>query len=184
MRSTIERYMAKCSAFNALGVNTRMRQASTLNRFSAENGDKPFALLDRKYLERLFASAPTPGSARTCLITLRPLMQWAMSEQLIEADPTLGIKIKLPQTEGHLTWSEEQIAQFELRWPIGSMERLALALVVHTGQRRSCVIKMGHKNIRDGVLTWKQIKKTKAGRVTVEIPVHPELAEAIAACTQ
>ena len=71
VRSTIERYMAKGSAFNALGVNTRMRQASTLNRFSAENGDKPFALLDRKYLERLFASAPTPGSARTCWITLR-----------------------------------------------------------------------------------------------------------------
>ena len=114
--------MAKCSAFNALGVNTRMRQASTLNRFSAENR-QAVALLDRKIGTALRVCADA-GLCATCLITLRPLMQWAMSEQLIEADPTLGIKIKLPQTEGHLTWSEEQIAQFELRWPIGSMEQL------------------------------------------------------------
>ena len=110
----------------------------TLKKFAQEHGSKPFALIDRKYLERLFASAPTPGIARTCLITVRPFMQWAVTENLIEVDPTLGMKIKLPKSDGHDTWSEEQIAQFEARWPIGTMERLALMLLTDTpaSQRR------------------------------------------------
>jgi integrase len=183
VKSTIERYIAECSAFNRLGKNTRQRQGSTLNRFSSERGDKPFAMLDRAGLDRIFASAKTPGIARTLLITLKPLFQWAVTEKLIAIDPSLGMKISLPSSDGHHTWTEEQIAQFEARWPIGTMERLALALLVHTGQRRSCVMRMGRHAIRDGVLVWQQIKKTRAGRQTVEIPVHPELAQAIAACT-
>jgi integrase len=105
-------------------------------------------------------------------------LQWAMTAQMIEADPTAGIKIKLPKTEGHDTWTDEQIAQFEARHPIGSRQRLALALLVHTGQRRGDVLRMGRQHVRDGFLSLKQ---QKTG-VEVDIPVHPELAAAIAAC--
>jgi len=48
----------------------------------------------------------------------------------------------------------------------------------HTGQRRSDVLRMGRQHVRDGILS---IKQQKTG-VEVDIPVHPELAAAIAAC--
>jgi integrase len=54
---------------------------------------------------------------------------------------------------------------------MGSKPRLALALLLYTGQRRSDVVKMGRQHIRAGVLTVKQ-EKTGA---TLAIPVHPHL---------
>jgi hypothetical protein len=52
------------------------------------------------------------------LLAIRNLMQWAVNERLVEADPTLGIKIKLPDTGGHHTWTDEEIAQFQAHYPI------------------------------------------------------------------
>ena len=84
---------------------------------------------------------PTPVVARTCLLAIRPLLQWSVTAQLIEDGPTAGIKIKLPQSDGHDTWTDEQIAQYEAHYPIGTKARLALALLVCTGQRRSDIIR-------------------------------------------
>jgi integrase len=166
------------NAFMQLGESTRALRRSILKKFCGLVGDKPITLLDRKYIERLLQNMPTPIVARTCLLAIRPLLQWSMTAQLIESDPTLGIKIKLPQSDGHDTWDEAQIAQFEAHFPIGSTPRLALALLLYTGQRRSDVIRMGRQHIKDGVLSITQ-KKTGA---QVDVPVHPELARAIAAC--
>jgi integrase len=167
------------NAFMQFGESTRALRRSVLKKFCKLVGDKPLALPDRKYLERLLQNMSTPVVARTCLLAIRPLLQWSMTAQLIAADPTAGIKIKLPQTDGFITWNEEQIAQFEARWPIGAKERLALALLVHTGQRRADVIRMGRQHVHDGVLKIKQSKRTRAGQMTVEIPMHPELKAAI-----
>ena len=182
VKSAIERYIAECSTFNGNGESTRARQASTLRKFSREHGDKPFALLDTEGVKRILADA-APQAARFHLICLRGLMQWAVSAKLIKVDPCVGLKVTPPKSDGHETWSEEQIAQFEAHWAIGTKERLALALLVHTGQRRSDVVRMGPQHVRNGVLKIKQQKKTKAGQQTVEFPAHPELASAIAACS-
>jgi integrase len=157
---------------------SRKRQASTLQNFCEIAGDNPLAALDRKYIDRVLADAPTMGVARTWLITVRPFLEWAVKQGMIESDATAGIKIKQAKSDGHHTWTDEQIAQFEARWPLGTRERLALALLIHTGQRRSDVLRMGRQHIRDGVL---HLKQRKTG-VECFIPVHPELAAAIAAC--
>lgn len=159
---------------------TRKRQASTLRKFCALDGvgTSPLALLNRKYVDRLLENIPLIGVRRTLLITIRPFLEWAVKQGMIESDATAGIVIKLPKSEGHDTWTDEQIAQFEARWPLGTRERLALALLIHTGQRRGDVLRMGRQHIRDGVLTLKQRKTS----VQVDIPVHPELGAAIAAC--
>src|SRR5262249_10440900 len=53
--------------------------------------------------------------------------------------------------------------------------RLALALLLYTGQRRGDVTRMGRQHIRDGVLT---ITQQKTG-TTVAVPVLPGLRAAI-----
>jgi hypothetical protein len=85
VKVAIERYLDECGTFNRLNKNTRQRQGSTLKKFSQEHGDKPFALLDRKYLERAFENASTPIVARTLLLAIRNFMQWAVNEGIIEA---------------------------------------------------------------------------------------------------
>jgi integrase len=166
------------NAFMQFGKSTRALRRTILKKFCGLVGDKALALLDCKYIDRLLENVPLVGVRRTLLITIRPFLEWAVKQQMIELDPTAGIRIKVPKTDGHHTWTEDEIAAFEARWPIGTPERLALALLVHTGQRRSDVLRMGRQHVRDGILT---IKQKKTG-VEVSMPVHPELAAAIAAC--
>jgi integrase len=161
--------------------DARKRQASTLRNFCKLDGvgTSSLALLDRKYIDRVIEDAPTVSIARTWLITVRPFLQWAVKQGMIETDATAGIVIKLPKSDGHATITEQQIAQFEKRWPIGTRERLLFALLIYTGQRVSDVLKLGHHSIQDGVFP---IKQQKTG-VEIFVPVHPELAAAIAACS-
>src|SRR5262245_45712024 len=90
---------------------------------------------------------------------------------LIDDDPTIGIKLRSVKGDGFHTWSEEEIAAFEAAHPIGSRERLALALGLHTGQRRGDVICMGRQHVRGDLL---HVVQQKTGKV-LAIPIHPEL---------
>jgi integrase len=83
-----------------------------------------------------------------------------------------GIKIK---SQGFQTWSEDHIAQFEVKHGIGTKARLALALLLYTGQRRGDVVRMGKQHVRNGILT---IKQQKTG-IEVAIPVHHKLHECL-----
>jgi integrase len=75
------------------------------------------------------------------------------------------------QTEGYATLSEHHIAAFERQHAIGSRARLALALLLYTGQRRSDVVRLGRQHVRNGVLF---VRQQKTG-TTSAIPVHPVL---------
>ena len=92
-------------------------------------------------------------------------------------DPTTGIRNVRNRSEGFRTWSEEDIAVYEAKHPLGSRARLALAMLLYTGQRRGDVVRMGRQHIRNGVLT---IQQQKTGE-EVSIPVQPQLQAAIAA---
>ena len=77
------------------------------------------------------------------------------------------------------TWSEDHIARFEAKHVIGSKPRLALALLLYIGLRRSDVVKIGPQHIHDGVLTIEQGKTEGGEEAHLEIPVHPKLRQNI-----
>ena len=91
-------------------------------------------------------------------------------------NPTLGVKRVKFKTAGHKTWSEAEIERFEAKHPIGSRARLAFALLLYTGQRRSDVLRMGRQHIHKGVDQGKT-KVTEESHL--EIPVHPHLPATI-----
>jgi integrase len=80
------------------------------------------------------------------------------------------------KTDGFQSWTEEEIFQFEAHHKPGSRARLAFALLLYTGQRRSDVLRMGRQHVRDGVLYVRQ-QKTGA---ELAIPLYPELQRIIA----
>ena len=118
--------------FRSLAAGTQAMRRAILERFRAAHGDKPMALLPQKFIAHVL-STMKPFAARNWLKTIRHLMQFCVAQELCPADPTQGIKLPRAKSDGHHTWSEDEIAQFEARHPVGSKARLALALGVYTG---------------------------------------------------
>jgi hypothetical protein len=128
-----------------------------------------FALLPQKFIV-LTLDKLKPSVAISWLVAIRHLMTYAVSANLCETDPTQGIKLKMPKTDGIYTWAEHDIAVFEEAHAIGTRARLALALGLFTAQRGD-VIRLGRQHVRgDGI----QLKQAKTGAM-LDIPVHAEL---------
>src|SRR5262249_21343918 len=94
---------------------------------------------------------------------------------LRDDDPTRDVKAIRVRSDGFHSWTEDEIAKFEWRHPIGSRARLALALLLYTGQRRSDVVRLGRQHMRGGFIS---IRQDKTGAL-LEIPVIPELEAAV-----
>src|SRR5208282_3571439 len=84
-----------------------------------------------------------------------------------------GIKGPKVKARGFHSWTEQEIALFEERHPIGSKARLALALLLFLGQRKSDVVKLGPQHLDAGAIRLVQTKT----RAELEIPVLPVLRE-------
>jgi integrase len=156
--------------FNALAEGTRAMRRNILERFREHHGDKPLALLPQKFIAHVLVGMK-PHAASNWLGAIRALLQFAVAHGLCAQDATQGIKLPRPKTDGYYCWAEGDIAQFEARHPVGTQPRLALGLLLYTGQRRSDVIRMGRQHVRNGALTVRQ-QKTGA---TLMIPIHAEL---------
>ena len=118
-------------AFQALAPETRRTRRNILERFRAEHGDKRSGMLKREHVNVMFAKkAATRFAARNWLKTVRALMQFAVNDGMLASDPTAGIKNLSGKTDGFRTWDEDDIAAFEATLPIGTRERLALALLL------------------------------------------------------
>src|SRR5262249_15260688 len=152
------------------GGTQRMRRG-ILDRFGAAYGDRPFALLPPEWIEALLDSKP-PHAARSWLATLRSLCQFGRKRRYLRSDPTANIKLAFVKSDGFHTWTEDEIEQFEAHHPVGTKPRLALALLLYTGQRRSDVIRMGRQHLKDG---WLHVMKQQKTGKPVWIPVHPHL---------
>jgi integrase len=159
-------------AFANLAETSRKSRRTLLERFRAEHGDKGIATLARVHVERMLtAKAATPGAALNFLVALRALMRYALSVGLRAEDPTVGVHGPKFRSTGFYSWTEDDIAAFEAKHPVGSRARLALALLLYSAQRRADVIRLGRQHLRDGLL---HIRQSKTGKV-LAIPLHPEL---------
>jgi integrase len=169
--ATVLAYLGS-TRFALLAPDTRTVRASILQRLAKEHGDKRVALLQRDHVQwMLDAKAATPGAARNFLTAMRVLMRFAMDAGLRADNPTVGITSVKVRSDGWHTWTEDEIAAFEATHPIGSMARLALALLLYTAQRRSDIVRMGRQHVRNGSI---QVRQHKTG-TELSIPIHPAL---------
>jgi hypothetical protein len=88
----------------------------------------------------------TPHAQKNWLKTMRGLMAYAVSKEMIAADPTEGVTpTKAPKSNGHMTWREPQIERFRGYYPLGTMARLALELMLNIAARRYDAHVLGHQ---------------------------------------
>src|SRR5215510_14270142 len=167
--AAIVSYYGSQSFRNLTGGTPAMRRA-ILERFRGQHGDKPIALMPKKFIVALLDQME-PFAARNWLKAIRALMHHCVEHELIRENPTQGIKLPTIKSHGHHTWTEDEIAAFEAHHPIGSKARLAFALLLYTAQRRGDVIRMGPQHIRDGAIAVTQKKTGKP----LMVPIRPEL---------
>jgi integrase len=173
----IARYRESAS-WTKLSAATRGQRENIFVHILKTAGNAPFAKITRKVIvEGRDRRRDTPAQANNFLKAMRGLFQWALEAEHINVDPTDGVRGFPSKTDGFHTWTEEEIVRFETRWPIGTRERLALAVLLYTGLRRGDAAAIGHQHIRDGIIT---LRTEKTG-VQIVIPVLPELSKIIAA---
>jgi integrase len=133
-----------------------MRRA-ILERFRRDYGARPLAEMQRKHVATILGRL-RPWAARNWLKALRGLMQFAVALEMRLDDPTTGIKLAEARAGSFHTSTESEIDRFEAAHPIGSRARLAMALLLYTGQRRSDVIRMGPQHVRGNAIFVRQQK--------------------------
>jgi integrase len=146
------------------------RFCQEVGRDGLQHGDKRVATLQAEHVVRLMAGRK-PNSANRLRKVLRAMIKHAVEIDLRADDPTRDVKAIRIKSNGYHSRTGAEIAQFEEHHDIGSRARLAFALLLYTGQRRSDVIRMGRQHLRDGAL---YVRQDKTG-VELMIPVHKEL---------
>ena len=186
-----ERYFAAPEFRNGLDPRTRKVRRALLEATFAE----PMAPGSQK----LFADFPldcmTPKALRVLrdrranrceaanarLKAARQVFAYSIEAELTDANPAREVPYLTGKTEGHLTWSQEEVAQYIRRHPPGTKAYLALDLLLFVGCRRADVGALGRQHIRKDWLRYTQHKNRNRAPVTLDLPVLPVLQHAIGA---
>ena len=172
--AAIEAYQ-RSAEFTSLAAATAGPRRHILAKFGEHFGALALSKAPPAAIGEVIASMP-PGSGKKWLNGIRAMFDHAIaSGQFAGPNPCDGLSVKLAASDGHHTWTEAEIAQYEARHPIGTPARRLFTLALFTGQRRGDLVNMGQHNIKDGKLVIRQ-RKTK---VVVTIPIHPELARVL-----
>jgi integrase len=140
----------KSAAYRSLGERTRRVRRLVLEGIcqsktpsGRKRGLAQFAAMEDRHVREIRDErADRPGSANNCLKALGPVFVWAKEAGHAAHNPVRDVK-RFSAGPGWHTWTDEEIAQFEKRHPIGTKPRLAFALFRYLGVRRSDAVKLG-----------------------------------------
>lgn len=164
------------AAFIERKASTRRNYALCLDRMRRAHGHRTVSGMTPPGIEK-FVLAPLAGKPGARLMTLkllRILIRHGIRIGWLTHDPSVGIK--RPRSKEIRSWTDAEIAAFETRWPIGTKQRLALALFLYVGQRVSDVARMGWPDVSDNAI---RVVQQKTGTELL-IPLHQAAREIVA----
>jgi integrase len=164
------------AAFHNLAVASQNEYRRIFERMRNDYGNLAIATLARRHvIKMLDAKKDAPAAARDFLRCLRLLVRYAIDIGVREDDPTAGVRVKMPKSDGFHTLTEEEIAAYRNAYAVGTKPRLALELLLNSALRCGDVVKVGRGHIHNGTISI-TAQKTKT---PLAIPVTAELAQAI-----
>ncbi len=182
-------YFVDCTEYKLLDARTRhvRRQIleATFDELIRPDSDRRFADMP---LARMSGSAievlrdrklSTPESANARVKAIRQVFKWGVAKGQAPYNPAREVSYFKSTSEGFHTWTLEEVQQFEERHPIGSKARLAFALLLYTGQRRSDVIRFGKQHSKRATLTFTQHKGRNRKPHKLTLPILPGLQKII-----
>jgi integrase len=155
-----------------LRLTTKKGYASRIEALRRNHGHRSISGMTREGIVKAILTpyADRPGQRLAILKMLRVLIRHWLEIGELRLDPSAGIR--RPKSREIRAWSEDEIATFEQHWQPGTKQRLAFALMLYTGQRRSDVHRMTWADVKEGAIRVIQ-QKTRAA---LTIPLHPALA--------
>ncbi|QPF88615.1 tyrosine-type recombinase/integrase [Bradyrhizobium commune] len=162
--------------YGGLSETSKSGYASRLEQIRVDHGHRAVAGLNKDRITSFILDPLTdrPGAALDTLKKLRILIQFAISKEWLKHDPSQGIK--RPKGNEVRSWTDAELAAFERRWPIGTKQRTAYALMLNMGTAR----------VDTHVLTWPQVddgacyRRHKTG-VQVDMAISEDLQRALTA---
>jgi integrase len=190
------RYFAECADYLRLDDRTKHVRRGILEatfdepiapRSSRFFRDMPLSRMTANEIEVLRdRKLAFPESANSRLKSIRAVFKWAARKKgadgksLAPTNPSRDVSyLKSNNPTGYHTWTPDEVRQFEKRHPVGTKARLALALLLFTGQRRSDITRLGRQHVRDGKITLTQFKGRNRKPTRLVLPVLPMLQAVI-----
>lgn len=168
------------NSFQDLKEATQTVYRGVLERFRGSFGDDPIKRFDAERISRLMnAMRHKPHAAARLRKLLAQLFVIARRAKLVSQgfDPVKDTKPPKAHSEGYHRWTEDELAAFERRHPLGTKPRLAFALLLYGAQRSGDVRFMTHESIEGGRIRLDQSKTDNA----VDVPVVEPLRQALEA---
>jgi integrase len=168
---------------------------NTEDRSSPSMGTARYSLMEPKHVRKCRdRKADWPEAANGRVKALRQVFAWAIESGHAKSNPAKDVPYLKGSATGFHTWTMEEVRQYEARHPIGTKARLALALLLLTGQRRSDVIIFGKQHVREAKNISQNLQAVHQGRwlaftqrknrnrkpISLMIPLLPELEQVIA----
>lgn len=170
VRWLLDRYK-ESSAWSSLAPATRRQRDNIFSNILPKIGNMDFRSIQPAQVRNsMEARRETPAQANNLLKALSGLYAWALTNEHVKENPTVGVQKLKAKTKGFPLWTEADAIAFRDTWEVGTMQRLAFELLLHTGLRRSDIVQIGRQHIRGNVLSVKT-RKTGAA-ITVELPQY------------
>jgi len=170
-------YLRSPAFTSKLKPSSQKTYRAVLDAFGTKHGHRMVVDMPRDKVATYVyeIGAERPAMANLTRSVLRKLLAHAVR---------MGIRTDNPVTEidnyklgTHHTWTDAELKAFEARWPLGTRQRLAYALLLYTGQRVGDVAKMRRQDVSGGAI---HVVQEKTG-TELSIPIHSELAAAMQA---
>src|SRR5258705_1415329 len=98
--------------FRSLNPSTQTMRRNIIENFRNDHGDKPLKGLGRAHLKALIgAKSDTPHAANNLLKVLRVLLGYAVSIDMIDTNPAIGVGKYKGGGDGFHSWNESDISR-------------------------------------------------------------------------
>jgi integrase len=205
LRWLIERYYDESEDFSLLDPRTKRVRKMTLDAICMEPmsqddatpiGMMEFASMPPLAVRRLRdrkKGAPEAGNTR--VKALRQVFKFGIEHQFCQHNPAREVSYITTGSQGFHAWDIGEVRQFEDAHPLGTKPRLALAILLFLGARRSDAVQFGKQHVRAAEnmppalrdlhtgrwLHYTQHKNRKKKPVTLTIPILADLEEVLEA---
>jgi integrase len=171
-----------------LSESTRLQRTGLIESLLPENGEKPFGVLTRKVIKAEM-KARTPSQAGNLLSALRGMIRWMIDEGHLDEDddPTISVRSGKARASresgGFLPWTEDDMARYRAKWPLGTEARLMFDILHYTFLRLGDAHRFGPPHLRQVVrkMAVQIVTEKSRGNTMVTVPVHPAFAESLRA---
>jgi integrase len=167
----------RSATYANLSASSKRIYRQIISPILEHHGHRSVSGMKREYARQIVEGVglTAPAMANLTISVLRLLFSFAVDSGWRSDNPCRGLK----RYKGgeFRSWTDEELARYEQRWPLGTRERLTYDLLLYTTQRGGDAVNMKRSDIADGIL---HLTQQKTGTKLL-IPIHSALERSIRA---